>query len=140
MPFPRDDAPRLDPHDIREALSRIVASHPFNTSPKLTSFLRFVVESTLAGHGDRLKGYTIGVEALGRGANFDPQTDPIVRVEALRLRRALARYYSGAGASDSVVIELPRGHYVPSFRRARRSAAAAIWLRARGVLHWLLAA
>ena len=82
------------------------------------SFLRFVVETTLAGRGDRLKGYTIGVEALGRREDFDPQIDPIVRVEAGRLRAALARYYAGPGRNEPVVIELPRGAY-----RARFSAA-----------------
>ena len=89
-------------------------------------FLRFVVETTLAGRADRLKGYTVGVEALGRRDDFDPQVDAIVRVEAIRLRAALARYYSGAGASDHR-IEMPRGGYVPQFGwrdlRVRRGRA-----------------
>jgi hypothetical protein len=129
-----------DPEDIYAALARICASRPFDTSPKLTSFLRFVVESTLAGHGDRLKGYTVGVEALGRAVSFDPQVDPIVRVEAIRLRAALARYYSGAGADDPVVIDMPRGRYVAQFRWARRSAPRMMWRRACSVLQRLLAA
>ena len=79
----------------------------------------------LAGRSDRIKGYTIGVHALGRGESFDPQTDPIVRVEAGRLRRALARYYAGAGSTDPLVIELPRGGYVPTFRALTPSAASA---------------
>jgi len=58
------------------------------------------VETTLAGHGNKFKAYTVAMEALGCGTDFDRQTDPIVRVEAVRLRRALARYYSGAGCSD----------------------------------------
>lgn len=66
----------------------------------MTSFLLFIVETTLAGHGNKLKAYTIAMEALGCGTDFDPQTDPVVRVEAVRLRRALARYYSGAGCND----------------------------------------
>ena len=70
-----------------------------------------------AGDGKKLKAYTIAVEALGRGTDFDPQTDPIVRVEAVRLRQALARYYSGTGRDDPLVIEVPRGSYVPAFRR-----------------------
>ena len=102
--------------DVHSALERICSSPPFGTSPKLTSFLRFVVETTLSGRGHRLKGYTVGVEALGRGENFNPQLDPIVRVEAIRLRTALARYYSGAGCRDPLVIEMPRGHYVTHFR------------------------
>ena len=102
--------------EISAALSRVCTSRPFAQAPKLTRFLRFVVETTLAGQGDRLKGYTIGVEALGRDASFDPQTDPIVRVEAIRLRAALDRYYAGVGADDRLVIEIPRGRYVPRFR------------------------
>ncbi len=108
---------RLHADDIRLALSRIVNSRTFRDSYRLSSFLSFIVEMTLAGHGDKLKAYTIAVEALGRGANFDPQTDPIVRVEAGRMRQALARYYSGSGRDDPLVIEVPRGSYVPAFHR-----------------------
>jgi hypothetical protein len=129
-----------DPAAVRAELDRIAASRPFVRSPQLTSFLRFVVEAALDGRGERLKGYTIGVGALGRGHGFDPQTDPIVRVEATRLRRALARYYDGAGSRDPVVIELPSGRYVPLFRWSRHAAPRAIWLRARGMLQRLLAA
>jgi hypothetical protein len=129
-----------DPSAIRAGLDRICASRPFDTSPKLTSFLRFVVEVTLAGHGHRLKGYTVGVEALGRAESFNPQIDPIVRVEAIRLRAALAQYYSGAGAHDSVVIEMPRGHYVAHFHWARRSSPRMMWRRACSALQRLLAA
>jgi hypothetical protein len=140
MPPSEGDPATVDPGEVRAALATIAASRPFKTSPKLTSFLRFVVETTLAGEGRRLKGYTIGVEALGRGENFDPQADPIVRVEAVRLRRALAAYYVGEGSHDPVIIGLPRGRYVPTFRRAARSAPRKLWLRARGVLQRLLAA
>jgi len=101
--------------EVRSALGRIVASSHFRASPQLAAFLRFVVEAVLAGAGGRIKGYTIAVEALGRDASFNPQTDPIVRVEAARLRRALERYYADEGANDPVVIDLPRGGYVPSF-------------------------
>ena len=134
------DAQAPEPADIRIALDRICASRPLDASPRLRSFLRFVVEAALAGHSQRLKGYTVGVEALGRDESFDPQTDPIVRVEAARLRRALARYYSGDGVRDPVVIYLPRGHYVPSFRWARIVAPRAMWRRACSALQRLLAA
>jgi hypothetical protein len=123
------DAPRVNHRDIRAALNRIATNRPFDTSPKLTSFLRYVVESTLAGGGDRLKGYTIAVEALGRPESFDPQIDPIVRVEALRLRRALARYYDGAGADDPIVVDLPRGRYVPIFRRRAPARSIVGWMQ-----------
>jgi len=114
---------RPTPDEIRAELTRITASDVFANSPQLTSFLTFIVEAALNGKSDRLKGYVIAVEVLRRDVNFDPQLDPIVRVEATRLRRALARYYSGAGAGDEVVIEVPLGGYAPAFtRRALPSA------------------
>jgi hypothetical protein len=110
------DPERPHPDDIRKELNRIINSSPFRDAYRLTSFLSFIVEMTLAGNGNKLKTYTIAVEALGRGPDFDPQTDPIVRVEAVRMRQALARYYSGIGRDDPLVIEVPRGSYVPAFR------------------------
>src|SRR5215470_13790157 len=111
-----EGAPGAD--EIRAALQRMAASEAFRGSPQLVSFLRYVVEATLRGAADRIKGYTIAVEALGRGDDFDPQADPIVRVEAMRLRRALSRYYANGGKHDPVAIDLPLGSYVPMFRRA----------------------
>jgi PAS domain S-box-containing protein len=111
--------------EVRVALERITASDMFRTSPQLAAFLRFVVEATLRGEGERIKGYTIAVEALGRGEKFDPQADPIVRVEAGRLRRALEEYYAGPGAADLIAIEVPRGRYVPTF--SYRRAEKLIW-------------
>src|SRR5882724_13630618 len=83
----RDGRPCAD--EIRAALEHMAGSEAFRGPPQLVSFLRYVVEATLRGTADRIKCYTIAVEALGRAENFDPQTDPIVRVEAMRLRRAL---------------------------------------------------
>jgi len=103
--------------EVRAALEHMAGSEAFRGSPQLVCFLRYVVEETLRGASDRIKGYTIAVEALGRGDNFDPQADPIVRVEAMRLRRALARYYENGGKRDQVLIDLPLGSYVPAFRR-----------------------
>ena len=104
--------------EIRQALERMAASEAFRGSPQLIAFLRYVVEATLRGEADRIKGYTIATEALGRTVDFDPQADPIVRVEATRLRRALSRYHASAIAPDGVQIDLPLGSYVPVFRRA----------------------
>jgi hypothetical protein len=81
-----------------------------------------VVEETLAGRADRLHAYPIALEVLGRDANFDPQTDPVVRMEAGRLRRRLERYYLGAGQSDPVRVDIPKGSYVPTFERRERGA------------------
>jgi tetratricopeptide (TPR) repeat protein len=113
-----------DADEIRTALEHMATSEAFRGSPQLVSFLRYVVEATLRGAADRIKGYTIAVEALGRAADFDPQADPIVRVEAMRLRRALNRYYTNGGRRDSVVIDLPIGSYVPAFRRNDELAVA----------------
>jgi len=101
--------------EIRAELARVVASEPFRNTPQLVAFLKFVVEKVLAGEAQEIKGYTIATEALGRGSDFDPQVDPIVRVEAGRLRKALDSYYSGPGRYDPIRIVIPRGTYVPQF-------------------------
>lgn len=108
----------LSSADIHTQLEHILASSYFRGSLRLTNFLRFVVETTLAGESGCIKAYTIAIEALGRGPDFDPQRDPIVRVEAGRLRKTLARYYGEAGSDAPLLIELPRGTYVPVFRRS----------------------
>lgn len=103
------------PQAVREQLERILANADFVATDRLRSFLRFVVEETLAGRADRLKGYTIALEVLRRDATFDPQNDPVVRMEAGKLRRRLERYYLGAGRDDPIRIEIPKGTYVPTF-------------------------
>jgi tetratricopeptide (TPR) repeat protein len=112
--------------DIHKQLERICASSAFRGSLRLTRFLRFTVETTLAGKSDTIKAYTIAVEALDRGSDFNPESDPIVRVEAGRLRRALERYYTQVGRDDAVAIDLPRGTYVPVFHRAGTVNPAAL--------------
>jgi TolB-like protein len=77
--------------------------------------LQFIVEETLSGRSDRLKGYSIGTIVFGRDEAFDPQLDPIVRIEASRLRRTLQHYYLTAGRDDPVGITIPKGAYVPIF-------------------------
>ena len=119
---PSDQDEPLSEPDIRAALDRLVASAQLRAAPQLMAFLRFVVERKLARDDAHIKGYTIATEALGRDGSFDPASDPIVRVEAGRLRRALERYYAEAGSGDPVHIELPRGSYVPVFRRREPDA------------------
>jgi len=114
------------PDEIRAALQRMIGSDVFSRSPQLGAFLRFVVEAVLHDKAGRIKAYTIGVEVLRRDIKFDPQFDPIVRVEATRLRRAIERYYAGPGATDPIIIDLPRGSYVPTFRRREIAPARAI--------------
>ena len=98
-------------------LERVIASPEFSASERDRKFLRYVVEETLAGRADRIKGYSIGTEVFGRDASFDAQSDPVVRIEAGRLRRALERYYLLDGSADPVRIDIPKGAYVPTFTR-----------------------
>ena len=107
-----------EPEAIRAQLARILQSAEFRASDKQRKFLRFVVDETLEGRGSLLKGFTIAVDVYGRTERFDPQVDPIVRVEAGRLRRALEHYYLTAGKNDPVHIGIPKGGYVPIFRTA----------------------
>lgn len=105
----------LYPAAIRQQLDRILASPEFHATDKMRDFLRFVVEEKLAGRSHKLKGYTIALEVFGRGEDFDATNDPIVRIQAGRLRRALDRYYLAAGAHDPILIDIPKGRYIPRF-------------------------
>jgi len=101
---------------IRQELGRIVASDLFSRSDRLCRFLSFSVEQALRGESDRVKEYVVGVEAFGRGPSFDPRVDPVVRVEARRLRDRLKSWYEGGGRDAKIRIELPRGGYAAVFR------------------------
>ena len=78
---------------VRAHLQRVLASPEFDASGRNRRFLAHVVEEALAGRSARIKAYIIATEVFGRGMDFDPQADPIVRIEAGRLRRSLERYY-----------------------------------------------
>jgi len=108
--------------EICAHLDRILASPIFIRSARLCRFLRFSVEQALAGNSGRLKEQIIGVEVFDRKPDYDPRIDPIVRVEARRLRSKLRAYYMSPGRGDSIVIGLPKGAYLPFFKL--RSAAA----------------
>lgn len=108
----------LDDKAKLAALENLLAQPAFRASQRNKNFLRFIVEETLAGRSDRLKAYTIAVDVFGRGADFDGTLDPVVRIEAGRLRHALARYYADQGQSERIRIALPRGGYVPIFELA----------------------
>src|SRR5687768_6586942 len=112
------DSSKPSTSEVRAALERILASRCFQQAGRASDFLRFVVEQTLAGSGQRLKGYTIGVEVFGRPADFDAQSDALVRVEAGRLRRRLVEYYASEGAADPLRIQLPRGTYAVEYEFA----------------------
>ena len=100
---------------IRAHLERILKSAEFRASDKQKKFLGFVVNETLKDRTSQIKGYTIGVAVYGRTEKFDPQVDPIVRVEAGRLRRALEHFYLTAGKNDPLRIKIPVGSYIPTF-------------------------
>jgi hypothetical protein len=99
-------------HDL---VQRIVNSKTFQSAPTLQQLLRFLATRALEAHTDEIKEYTIGVEALGRKPDFDPKTDPIVRVQVYRLRQKLKEYYELEGAQESILVEIPKGHYLPKF-------------------------
>ena len=100
----------------RRQLEKVLASPGFSRNDRLSRFLRFVVEQHLAGRDDELKESVIAVEVLGRSPDHDPKQDSIVRTEAARLRVRLSEYYLGDGKDDPLVIELPKGGYVPALR------------------------
>ena len=103
-------------------LNRIFAGKAFRQADRLKRFLSFIVEETLAGRGEHLKEFVVGVEVFGKDDSFDPRNDPIVRVQARRLRAQLARYYREEGQDDELVIELPKGGYAAVFRPTKAPA------------------
>jgi TolB-like protein/Tfp pilus assembly protein PilF len=103
------------PAECRTALEAVLGSKALRTSESQKAFLRYASERTIEGSSDQIKEYSIGVEVFGRGAEFDPRLDPIVRVMARKIRAGLERYYAAEGANDPVRVTLPKGSYVPAF-------------------------
>lgn len=114
-PLSQAEAP-VPAEAVRVQLARILASDGFVSSQRLCRFLRFIVERTLENDVERLKEFVVAMEVFDRNDDYDPSVDSIVRVEARRLRTKLKAYYDGAGRSDSVLIGLRPGSYVPLFR------------------------
>jgi TolB-like protein/Tfp pilus assembly protein PilF len=104
-------------HAVRDQINRISTSKTFQQCDRLKRFLSFIGLEAIAGRRNELKEYVIGVEVFGKEASFDPRTDPIVRVQARRLRAKLVRYYREEGPSDEWIVELPKGGYAPVFKR-----------------------
>jgi len=115
----------VTPELIRSHVRKILASRVMIRSERLARFLHFTVEETLMGHADQLKEFVIGVEVFDRRENYDPRLDPIVRVEARRLRSKLAKYYEVDGREDVLRIDYPKGTYAPTIRRRETLAASA---------------
>ena len=101
---------------LREQLERVLASASFARSVRVSKLLRFLVERQLEGRESELKESIIGVEVFGRSPDYDPKLDSTVRSEAVRLRERLGQYYSTDGSRDPIIIELPKGGYIPRFR------------------------
>ncbi|MBS1826721.1 MAG: hypothetical protein JST93_15500 [Acidobacteria bacterium] len=129
--------PDPTPEQILEHVEKIATSEMFLQSGRLCRFLRFTVEAKLRGNAEQIKEYLLGREVFDRNGDYDPRTDPIVRVEARRLRKKLDEYYAGPGAQDTLRIGYPKGSYTPEFtttppaskpvrRRTLYIAAAAI--------------
>ena len=107
---------------IRNALARMLSSEGFSASARNRRLLDYVVDETLAGRADRIKAYTLATVVFERGPDFDPQLDPVVRLEASRLRRALEHYYLTAGKNEPIRISIPKGSYIPVFEAADTTA------------------
>lgn len=103
---------------VREALAQLQAWPEIARSPQLSRFLAYIVEKTLEGDEGSIKAYAIAVDVFGRPTSFDPQADPIVRVQARRLRTLLEQFAAEPGTKAAARILLPVGRYVPQFAPA----------------------
>jgi adenylate cyclase len=101
--------------EISHQLDCMLSSPDFHATPQQTAFFKFVVNQTLVGNACQIKGYTVATEVFGRGPDFDQSIDPVVSIQAGRLRRAIERYYLTTGQNDPTRIDIPKGTYVPTF-------------------------
>lgn len=108
---------------IARQLEKILASTQFKSAQQMKRFLKYVLNKTLAGEGQQLKQYTIAVEALGHPENFDPDSNPSVRILGGRVRERLNEYYQQEGKADAIVIRIPKGSYLPEFSKSKPSHA-----------------
>ena len=106
----------LEKNQIFDELDRINASEEFRGKPVMMKLLSYLVTECVEGRSDLIKGYSVGLDVFGQGSGFDPSSSAIVRNNAVRLRGLLKTYYLGAGERDPVIIDLPKGRYVPQFR------------------------
>ena len=107
----------------QEQVQRILKSATFRNAVTLQQLFQFLTAKAFEGGAEALKEYTIGVEAFGRPQNFDPKTDTIVRVQIHRLRQKLMEYYDADGSRDPILVEIPKGHYLPRFEPVTDSSA-----------------
>jgi Tol biopolymer transport system component len=136
--------PATDGAAVRAQLGKILSSSVFVNSPRLSRFLRFVVETTLEGNGERIKEYVIAIEVFEKADDYDPQADSTVRTEASKLRSRLTRYYETEGRDDPIGITIPKGSYVAQFEKRNNdtppvSPAATATIATKAAFHWLTA-
>ena len=106
----------MEHDEIRRHLEKILTSGEFSNAPRAQQFLRFVVEETLANRASDIKEPLVAARVFNLSTDFDRRRNSIVRVEATHVRRRLHDYYMGSGISDSVIIDLPPGGYLPVIR------------------------
>ena len=106
---------------VRDHLERVLTSATFQQAERLKRFLRFIVDESLANRASELKEYVVAVQVFEKEDSFDPRTDPLVRVQARRLRARLTQYYREDGQHDALIIDLPKGRYAPTFRMRERA-------------------
>ncbi len=109
---------------VRGQLEKILAHALFVRSERMGRFLRLAIERTLEGRSSELKEYLLGVEVFDRKTSYDPRVDPIVRVEARRLRSKLQAYYERDGRNDPIIFEFAAGSYVPRIHSRKEESAA----------------
>src|SRR5262245_13637578 len=129
--------PSNDP--VLEQMERVLSSPEFSRSKRLSGFLRFVIQQKLEGKANQLKETVIGAEVFARKPDYDPRNDPVVRMEAAKLRARLAEYYAGTGAGDPIRIEIPKGAYIPRWHVGSKAPSRWKWWAAVLTLATLIA-
>jgi hypothetical protein len=123
--------------DLTQAqIERILQSETFRNSDVLRRLLRFLAEKSIAGEGEQLKEYSIGIDALGKPSDYDPRQDSVVRIQVGRLRQKLADYYRNEGKDDPVAVELPKGRFKLNFEQRTASPVAQIAVATNGKTSW----
>jgi len=110
----------LEHEAIRAQVDRLLQSKTFETSEAHRRLLQYLTEETLAGRAERLKEYTVGLEAFGKPSTYDPRQDSIVRLQVGRLRQKLLAYYEAEGAEDPIHVSLPKGGFRLNFEPGPR--------------------
>ena len=122
-----------DPVTVREQLDRLLVHPLFANSKRYPALLAYVVEQTLLGNSSDLKERSIGIEVFGRSPTYDANADPVVRITAGEVRKRLSQYYYDIAHDGELVIELPIGSYIPTFRAAASRLAETRPADARGL-------